>query len=371
MLLFFLVVEYLVLPQIAGIRRSASLLAHVHLGFIVVGALLEAAAIVAYALLTRDMLPRGSRPDLWTVFRVDLTTLSVSHLVPGGAAAGSTLGYRLLGQAGIEGGDAAFALATQGIGSAIELNVLLWIGLVVSIPLRGFNPLYGTAAVAGALLIGGFGALVLLLMKGEARAARIISAVARHAPFLDDDAAPRLLHRLAVRLRALIADRGLLYRAIGWAAANWLLDAASLWVFLFVYGSRVDIDALLVSYGLANVIAAIPLTPGGLGVVEAVLTSSLVGFGTPRGAAILGVISWRLVNFWLPIPAGGLAYLSLRARTGAPKRERREELVRLTRESALAADRPKDWLERHGLKVPGPGEEGPTSKTDEGSGDPG
>jgi uncharacterized protein (TIRG00374 family) len=361
-LLFFLVVEYLVLPQIAGVRRSTSLLAHVHLGFIVVGALLEAAAIVAYALLTHDVLPRGSRPDLWTVLRIDLATLSVSHLVPGGAAAGSTLGYRLLGQAGIEGSDAAFALATQGIGSAVVLNVVLWIGLLVSIPLRGFNPLYGTAAVAGALVIGGFGALVLLLMKGEARAARIIRAVARHAPFLHEDAAPRLVHRLAARLRALIADRGLLYRAIGWAAANWLLDAASLWVFVFAYGSRVDIDALLVSYGLANVLAAIPLTPGGLGVVEAVLTSALVGFGTPRGSVILGVISWRLVNFWLPIPAGGLAYLSLRARAGAPKRERREELVRLARESALAADRPKEWLERHGLKVPGAGEEGSTKE---------
>ena len=357
-LLFFLVVEYLVLPQIAGVRRSVSLLAHVHVGFVVVGALLEAAAIVAYARLTRDVLPRGSRPGLWTVLRIDLATLSVSHLVPGGAAAGSTLGYRLLGQAGLDGGDTAFALATQGIGSAVVLNVLLWIGLVVSIPLRGFNPLYGTAAVAGVLVIGGFGVLVLLLMKGEARAAKIIRAVARRAPFLREDAVPPLVHRLAGRLRALISDRGLLYSAIGWAAANWLLDAASLWVFVLAYGNRVGIDALLVSYGLANVLAAIPLTPGGLGVVEAVLTSSLVGFGTPRGAAILGVISWRLVNFWLPIPAGGLAYLSLRARTGAPRRKRREELARLAEESALAADRPREWLERHGLKVPGAGEEG-------------
>ena len=82
-------------------------------------------------------------------------------------------------------------------------------------------------------------------------------------------------------------------------------------------------------------------------------------FSIPTGAAILGVISWRLVNFWLPIPAGGLAYLSLRARAGTPSRERRAELVRLAQESALAADRPKEWLERHGFKVPGR-EEGPT-----------
>jgi uncharacterized protein (TIRG00374 family) len=161
----------------------------------------------------------------------------------------------------------------------------------------------------------------------------------------------------------LIADRRLLYSAIGWAAANWLLDAASLWVFLWAYGSRVEIDGLLVSYGLANVLAAIPLTPGGLGVVEAVLTSSLVGFGTPRDVAILGVISWRLVNFWLPIPAGGLAYLSLRARSGPPRRERREELARLMQESAITADRPKEWLERHGLRVPGTEEEG-SAKSD-------
>jgi hypothetical protein len=70
------------------------------------------------------------------------------------------------------------------------------------------------------------------------------------------------------------------------------------------------------------------------------------------------VISWRLVNFWLPIPAGGLAYLSLRAEAGAATRRRRQELARLAAESALTADRPREWLERHGLKVSGAGKEG-------------
>jgi len=356
-LLLFLVVEYLVLPQIAGVRKSISLLAHANVVFILLGALLEAAAILAYARLTRDVLPGASRPDLWTVLRIDLATLSVSHLVPGCSAAGGALGYRLLVQAGVQGGDAGFALAMQGIGSAVVLNVLLWIGLVVSIPLRGFDPLYGTAAVAGALLIGAFSVLVLLLTRGEARAARILRTVARHTPFLNEDAVHRLVHRLAARLRTLVADRGLLFSATGWAAANWLLDATSLWVFLWAFGHRVGIDALIVAYGLANVLAAIPLTPGGLGVVEAVLTSSLVGFGTPRGVAILGVISWRMVNFWLPIPVGGLAYLSLRARRAS----RAAELVRLTEQSVTASDRPKDWLERHGFEIPRAGGKGSSS----------
>jgi uncharacterized protein (TIRG00374 family) len=355
LLLLFLVVEYLVLPQIAGVRKSISLLGHVRLRFVFTGVILEGAAIIAYAKLTRDVLPRAERPNLWTIARIDLSTLAVSHVVPGGAAAGGTLGYRLLTQSGVEGSAAGFALALQSIGSAVVLNVLLWIALVVSIPLHGFNPLYATAAIAGAFLIGAFGVLILLLTRGEARAATILRAVARRVPFLNEDAVHRLIHRLAAQLRTLLSDRELLYRAIGWAAANWLLDAASLWVFVWAYGTRVGIDGLLVSYGLANVLAAIPLTPGGLGVVEAVLTSSLVGFGTPRAAAILGVISWRLVNFWLPIPLGGLAYLSLRTRPAGPA----EELVQLAKETAVAADRPKEWLERHGFKVPGSGDSGP------------
>ncbi len=91
-----------------------------------------------------------------------------------------------------------------------------------------------------------------------------------------------------------------------------MLDAASLWIFLFAYGKAVFPIDLLVAYGLANILAVIPITPGGLGVVEGVLIPTLVGFGVPKGIAILGVLTYRLVNFWLPIPLGGAAYLSLR-----------------------------------------------------------
>jgi uncharacterized protein (TIRG00374 family) len=72
---------------------------------------------------------------------------------------------------------------------------------------------------------------------------------------------------------------------------------------------------LLVAYGLANILAVIPITPSGLGVVEGVLIPTLVGFHVPKTTAILGVISYRLINFWLPIPVGGVSYLSLRWRT--------------------------------------------------------
>jgi uncharacterized protein (TIRG00374 family) len=122
-----------------------------------------------------------------------------------------------------------------------------------------------------------------------------------------------VLQRVAERLRVLGADRPLLARAALWATANWMLSAASLWVFVAAFGYRTDLDGLVVAFGLANVLAAIPITPGGLGVVEAVLTSALVGFGAPRGAAVLGVVVYRLVNFWLPIPLAAVFYPTLRA----------------------------------------------------------
>ncbi|MEN3273138.1 MAG: putative heme transporter, partial [Actinomycetota bacterium] len=263
------------LPQLAGTRKALDLLGRVDVWWLVAGVALEIGALLAYAQLTRSLLPREDRVSLATTGRITLSTLAVSHVVPGGTIAGASLGFRLLTSAGVDGTDAGFALATQGLGSAVVLNVLLWIGLVVTIPLRGFHPLYGTAAIVGALALAGVGAAVLLLTRGEDRAARVVCRVARRIPMVDERALSDVLHRVSERLSGLLADRPLLARAATWAALNWLLDAASLWVFLTAFGHHMGPDGLLVAYGLAYVLAAIPLTPGGLGVVEAVLTTML------------------------------------------------------------------------------------------------
>jgi uncharacterized protein (TIRG00374 family) len=333
-----LVLEFLVLPQVAGARESLHLLAKVNLAYLALAFGLEGAAIWSYAQLTRALLPRESRPSRFDVLRINMTTLAVSHLVPGGAAAGASLGYRLLTTAGVPGTDAGFALATQGIGSAVVLNVLLWLGLLVSIPIRGFNPLYLTAAIVGAVLLAGFGTLLLLLTRGEDRAAAVLRAIACKLPLVDEDKAEQVVRRSADRLEELAADRALLWRAIAWATANWVLDAASLWVFVFAFGHRVGLDGITISFGLAYVLAAIPVTPGGLGVVEAVLTSSLVGFGTPKGIAILGVISYRLVNFWLPIPLGAGAYVSLHVDKQASRRKAGSRLREVAEEARQEAE---------------------------------
>src|SRR5208282_3908072 len=73
------------------------------------------------------------------LFRINMSTLALSHVSPGGTAPGAALGYRLLTQSGVNGADAGFALGTQGIGSAVVLNVLFWLSLVGFLIFNGFH----------------------------------------------------------------------------------------------------------------------------------------------------------------------------------------------------------------------------------------
>jgi len=308
----FFVFEYLLLPELASARRSVSVLGHVNVAYLLLAVVLEVLALIAYAELTHTVLSPES-PSRFRLLRVNMASLAVSHVVPGGTAPGTAISYRLLTGSGVSGSTAGFGLATQGVGSAVVLNAIFWVALIISIPLRGFNPLYGIAAIAGALLIAAFAGTVFLITRGRTRVMRVIGSIAQRMPFVNPETVATLLQKLADRLNVLMRDRALLRHAVLWAAANWLLDAASLWVFLFAFDAKAvfPID-LLVAYGLANILAVIPITPSGLGVIEGVLIPTLVGFHVPKTTAILGVISYRLINFWLPIPVGGIAYLSFR-----------------------------------------------------------
>jgi len=288
----------------------------------------------------------------------------MSHVVPGGSAPATALSYRLLTESGVEGPDAGFALATQGLGSAVVLNAIFWAVLLISLFIHGYNPLYLVAAGVGVVLIGAFAAVVLLLLEGRDRAVEVVHRLADKLPFLDGDRTAALIRRIADRMRTLVADRELLRRAVGWAAANWLLDAASLWVFIAAFGRLISPIDLLVAYGLANILAVIPITPGGLGVIEGVLIPTLSGFGLDKGVATVAVLSYRLVNFWFPIPVGGGCYLSLRLESVHGFRQRLQEVRNV---ASTAASGPPDEL-AGGAGGGGGREEPPASEPSPGQG---
>jgi putative heme transporter len=308
-----LVIEYFIIPDLRHARKALSLLSHVNVFWLLGGALLEGASLFAYANLTRTVLPAGpERQGLWTLFRIDMSTLAVSHVLPGGTASSTGLGYRLLTGSGVSGPDAGFAMGSQGIGSAVVLNALLWLALVISIPLNGVQKAYTTVALVGVLLFILIAALIYLITAGVDVAARLVRAAFRPIPKIDGDKVEAVVRQIGARLRDLGSDRDLLRRSVTWAAANWLLDAASLWAFVAAFGHAISPIDLFVAYGVGVVLAAIPITPGGLGLVEAAVPAALVGFGLTENVAYLAVVGWRLVNFWLPIPVGAGCYVSLR-----------------------------------------------------------
>jgi uncharacterized protein (TIRG00374 family) len=58
----------------------------------------------------------------------------------------------------------------------------------------------------------------------------------------------------------------------------------------------------------------IPITPGGLGIVEASLSGFLVLAGVDSGAAVLATLAYRLASYWLPLLAGPVAYAAFKRR---------------------------------------------------------
>lgn len=345
------VVYFFVIPLIPGFRQAIDDLHTINPYLLASGIGLQGFSLFAYSLLTKAALgDHGDDISSARLFRIQLSTKALGNIVPGGSAASSALGYRLITMCGIPGPDAAFALATAGIGSAVVLNLILWFGLIVSIPFRGVNAAYGTAALVGVIFMAFAAFLIFGLLEGQGRSERIIRSIARRLRFDEQHAAEVLAH-LGSRIEGLFLDKQLLRRVIGWATANWLLDALSLWVFLRAFGGNVGFDGLIVAFGIANVFSVVPITPGGLGLVEGIYIPSLVGFGLARRTATVGVLSYRVAQYWLPIVVGWVCYLSLRVGPWAVDRKHRLQplprLAQLQTERGLST---VDWVEKYAPK---------------------
>lgn len=313
-----LIVEYLVVPELVGASKDLYLLGRLDAAWLAAGVILEGFSLFCYGLLTQALLPPGSHnPGLSRLFRIDLAAAAIAHVIPAGTLGSAGIGYRLFTADGIKGHDAAVMMATKGLGSTVVLNVLLWLSLVVSIPLAGFHPIYVTVAIIGAVLMLAIGALAFGFIRGARRASRILHAIGDRIPGLSGDRLERAVLEAADSLKAMGRDRHTLIMSLTWASLNWILDAASLWCFVAAFGHLVNPVELFAAWGIANVAGALPVTPAGLGVVDSVAPLLLVSFGVTRSVATLGVLGWRLVNFWLPIPAGAIAYASLKVPRGA------------------------------------------------------
>jgi hypothetical protein len=316
------VIWFILIPQFAEVRPALDSLSHISTPLLICGLALELASIATYSALSLSTLGRASRPSYFTMLRIDLATNGVNNAVPGGGPTSTALKYRMLTLArttpenAVTGTTLEIATSVLTLGGLFGLAIAFCAGSV-----RG-NFEYAAAGV----VVGGVALLItiaaILLGKSRAKTLARVERMARRIPFLPEAATVEFVDRIADQLREYQSRRRRLVVAVTLATANWLLDASALWVFLLAFGFASNPWRMLVAYGLACLVGLLPITPGGLGIIEGVLIPTLVVFGTPQGIALLGVLTWRIVQYWLPIPIAVAAYLSLRV--GPLRRSRRE-----------------------------------------------
>lgn len=312
LLLLVVLVEYVVLPQLVGAGHDVALLSSAQPLLLVLALALEACSLTCFTLLTRATLPRAGTPGLWTLLRIDLTGYGVSHVMPGGGATAAAFRYRLLTRAGVGSDDAFSGAAVQTAAALVTLVGVFVTGVALSFQSATSQASLLTAGVVAAVLLLVLAGGAVLLTVRQTSTLAGLHRLLRRLPTSRARLVEDVVEGLTRRLTALGHDRVLLTRTLGWAAANWLLDAACLWCCLRAYGHASPVGALLAVYGVVNLLAMLPLTPGGLGIVEGVLVPAVVTMGTAPVIALLGVLTWRLAQYWLPIPLALLTYLSLR-----------------------------------------------------------
>jgi uncharacterized protein (TIRG00374 family) len=307
---------YLLAPKLISIFTSWPDLKTLKPSWVALALLFEACSYLALWSMQRVAL----RTTSWfAVGTSQLASGAVGSVVPGGAATAGAVGYRMLVQAGVRPSDVASGLAAASIGTT---------AVVLAMPLLALPAIVGGVAaphrlVAAAYVgVAGFVALA------------VISAVvfAWDRPLLLVGRAARwLIHRVRPHKQAsdlperLLAQRDRMRDAFGrrWkvalagAVGKVGFDYAALVCCLAAVGSRPSPSLVLLAYAAGAVLALIPVTPGGLGFVEAGLTGMLVLAGVSGQQAVVSTLAYRLISFWIPLPAGGIAYLLFRRRYGS------------------------------------------------------
>ena len=80
-----------------------------------------------------------------------------------------------------------------------------------------------------------------------------------------------------------------------------MADYLALVCALYAVGARPKLSLVLLAFGVGAVAGMIPITPGGLGFVEAGLVGTLALAGISGDQALLATLAYRIVSYWLPM----------------------------------------------------------------------
>lgn len=305
---------YLLLPAITKVLGAWPRLASLDPVWFTVALAAEVASFACnFGLQRLALRARG----WFAVVTAGLVGNSVTNSLPGGSVAGAGVQFQMLSTAGFDTDTAASGLTAMSlIGMAGMLGLPLFAAPAMIAGIR-VSPDLGHAALiglAGFALFAGFGALLLTTDRPLATAGRFAQKAWN---WLTRGRRP-----VAGLDQRLLADRDAIRTVLGkhWRKALLLttgrlgFDYACLLAALHAASSSPQPSLVLLAYAAADILALVPITPGGLGIVEASLTSLLVVAGVHPASAVLATLAYRLASYWLPLASGPPAYLVFRRR---------------------------------------------------------
>jgi uncharacterized membrane protein YbhN (UPF0104 family) len=333
---------YFVLPKLAGVGTTLHHLEHGDGWWIASGVVLELLSFAGYVVVFRAVFvttrtgpsgvpdrngqPPAPGPIGWSEsYQITMAGLAATRLFATAGAGGVALTAWALRRSGMEARlvacrMVAFMVLLYAVyaGSVLIDGLGLGTGLF---PGGGSFALTIVPAIAAAILMTVVGAMALLPGDIERRLHRWASGSGRLAHWVARAVTVPALAASGVRTAIeLIRERDLgLLGAVAW----WGFDICVLWAMFHAFGSPPPFTVIWMSYFIGMLGNLLPL-PGGLGGVEGGMIGALAAFGVDLDLAVLAVLSYRAISFWLPTVPGAVAYFQLR-RTVARWREEQSE----------------------------------------------
>ncbi|HEY7947529.1 MAG TPA: YbhN family protein [Acidimicrobiales bacterium] len=282
---------------------ASNYLSHLRWQWLVLAAAAESASYVAFALVQRRLLDAGGvTMSLGRLTGVTLASTAIANSIPGGPIVSSVFAFRQYRRYGADRALAGWTLVAVFVTAAVSLAVLAGVGLAIAESEGASLDLVGV--VAGVLVA----ALVLGALFVQRRIAvwvltRVIGVSGRWLRWPHGDMTARI-ESIVARLTAVTLTGPRIAAAAGWGLANWVLDCGCLALSFMTLGVGVPWKGLLLAYGAGQLAANLPITPGGLGVVEGSITVALVQFGGAETSTVAAVLLYRILSFWIGLPVG-------------------------------------------------------------------
>jgi uncharacterized protein (TIRG00374 family) len=317
--LFWLVVTgvslYLVAPSVLEVLKSWRRIREVGPEWLLVMAALQGATLACLWALQRLALHVRS---WYAVASSQLAGNALSKIAPGGGAMGAALQYRMLVQAGLSRGPVVAGLTAAS---------LLVFAVVLALPVLALPALARgavdrdllEATVVGLVVFVALFAIGVLMVVFDRPLRWVGRTIQRIRNKLRRGTEPLTgLPRRLVRERdRIVGTLGATWkRALAATIGRWAFDYLTLLAALAAVGSHPRPALVLLAFCAAQLLAQVPITPGGLGFVEAGLTATLSLAGVAAGDAVLATFAYRLFSYWLMLPLGLVGVALHRRRFG-------------------------------------------------------